>query len=115
MSGISENGGGLATVGGSVARFYSPAAGVYPVLLPASNTAGVMVRNANVTSGGTYVFFTGTSAPTGLTDLTKPIIVEIYTGNVSDVKNKFIPAGHGIWLATAGAVGIGSIDFDILP
>lgn len=94
---------------------------VTAVIAPASNTKGAIVRTASVTvsNGGTAVW-TGPTAPTSHTDLTKPVLF-LSNGNTSQyVAHHFpypvsLPAGYGVWVtSSSGAVGTNSFTFDLL-
>ncbi|MBX8619558.1 hypothetical protein K5D48_21100 [Pseudomonas cichorii] len=89
-------------------RNVSPLRGVVQVIAPEDNLNGVIITTGLIAAAnGTVNVFTGATAPTSLTDLTKPLVFSgngnSGAGSNAEVVLPFpllIPAGNGLWAAS---------------
>jgi hypothetical protein len=104
-------------IGSQFFSYDSFGAGVQLLIDPASNVAGVYVTSLTYSSGsGGAAIYTGATAPSSFLDNTKPTI---------SFKNDnllwgqfpypfYLPAGNGLWQATAPTGGSARLTYDLL-
>ncbi|UKV16585.1 hypothetical protein L6172_09875 [Thalassospiraceae bacterium SW-3-3] len=99
----------------SVYALDTPAAGVYTAVLPASNTAGVLVRAAIINSGGPAIsIFADTAAPSAWNDTTKKRIGGLRANGSQFLRDLYLPAGTGLYVAPSNTNVDASIVYEVL-
>ncbi len=99
----------------------SSSPGVVLVFSVASNTSGAIIRTGYINPvTGTVNLVAGTVAPTGIGDVSQPII---FSGNGNSAAGSnsevvmpyplYIPAGMGLWVANSGPGAI-ALTWDLL-
>lgn len=82
-------------------KFYNSSGPTYAntIIKPADNVNGVVIRTGTFSGSPNSLVSTGTSAPTGVTDITKPLVGKILTtGQVVTLPYPiYLPAGYGLW------------------
>lgn len=97
-------------------------AGVTQIIAPASNINGAVLKTGLVSpANGTVNLVAGSTAPSGTSDLSQPIILSgngnAATGSGSEVVMPYpleIPAGMGVWVAISMAGGAVALTWDII-
>ncbi len=115
MSGIAQ-GRVIPRVGGSFASVVS-VAGAFTIVSAASNVRGLILRSIvyRPATGQASVYY-ATSAPTGLQDTARAMLVSTLGGTIQFLPplGLFIPAGNGIFAYDSAAGNLVCVTYDLL-
>ena len=90
-------------------------AGVTTIVAPAANTNGIVLRVASFyCATHEAAIYTDTAAPSGWNDVTKQRLFVLSSAQGHEVRDIFIPAGDGLYVAMSGTSGHYNLSFDIL-
>ena len=97
--------------------------GVQELLATTSNVRGIILRTACIAHAGSttadHAIYMGTSAPSGIYDMTKAQIMRggHYNGSYTLTREIFIPPGNGLWAVagTGNYVVYAWITYDEVP
>ncbi|WLI07973.1 MULTISPECIES: hypothetical protein [Pseudomonas] len=82
---------------------------VRPMILPAQNTTGIVIRTC-INNGGRL--FTGTVAPVYATLKTSPVVCAVQGQVPFEI---LIPAGQGLWYGPGNSDSSLYVTYDLLP
>lgn len=100
------------------AKFYcaEPNGGPREIIKPADNVAGIIIQTGLFAGPVRSVISSGTSAPTGTSDYTKPVLMAMTAPAVPHQLQYpiHLPAGFGLWsFSNEGSVRV-CITYDVL-
>jgi len=106
---------GYGSLGASFVTGTTPSTAPQTIILPATNTGGVVLRHASVFGVANYTaLYADTAAPTNVLDTTKRRLL-LGTGVTPfDLRDMYLPAGVGLYAVANGANNYYSATFDIL-
>ncbi|WP_404939078.1 hypothetical protein P7C00_11585 [Pseudomonas sp. JDS08PS003] len=87
--------------------------GTAQLISPAANVNGVIIRTGAFSANSSGIVTTGNVAPTGVGDISKPILAATGPAALTLPYPITLPAGYGLWISTNNN-GNAYITYDLL-
>ncbi|WP_341894311.1 hypothetical protein [Ferrovibrio terrae] len=105
-------------IGASSAGTVALGATAVQLINPASNVNGAIVRTAALytVSNWDSALYSGTSAPSSASDMTKPLLLFILhaQGTIMLPAQIYLPPGYGLWAIAGGGTNRAYCSYDLL-
>ena len=97
-------------------HFSSSVSGVVQIINPADNVSGVIIRTSSMQALSWTIVSTGATKPKDAYDFSSSVLMAA-VGNTSKEQQYPIslPAGFGLWAASAGSAATLFLTYDLLP